>query len=121
MIGNTAVYFPYINALNSSIDELKSENGVIARNETLSISGKLAEIGNWIKNNPGTLGRFNYVRAHPTESGYFNTSSFSILWNLSSVSYGWAMLQSDNEKTVLFGRLSEGIFYWYAPTLTPVS
>lgn len=63
------------------------------------------------------------VRATPSPgvSGYFKNGSFSILWCMSSVNYGWSVLMSDSDKIIVFGRLSAGVWYWYAPTLTAIS
>lgn len=91
-------------------------NGV----DYISLSGKLSNIGEWVKNN-GTPGKCTFVRVEPSDSdGYFGTSGFSILWMRTSVNYGWCILISDNPKMVVFGRNSTG-WKWYAPTLTQVS
>lgn len=91
-------------------------NGV----DYISLSGKLSNIGEWVKNN-GTPGKCTFVRVEPSDSdGYFGTSGFSILWTRTSVNYGWCILISDNPKMVVFGRNSAG-WNWYAPTLTQVS
>ena len=91
-------------------------NGV----DYISLSGKLSNIGEWVKNN-GTPGKCTFVRVEPSDSdGYFGTSGFSILWTRTSVNYGWCILISDNPKMVVFGRNTVG-WNWYAPTLTQVS
>jgi hypothetical protein len=91
-------------------------NGV----DYISLSGKLSNIGEWVKNN-GTLGKCTFVRVEPSDSdGYFGTSGFSILWTRTSVNYGWCILISDNPRMVVFGRNSTG-WHWYAPSLTEVS
>ena len=91
-------------------------NGV----DYISLSGKLSNIGEWVKNN-GTPGKCTFVRVEPSDSdGYFGTSGFSILWTRTSVNYGWCILISDNPKMVVFGRNTDG-WNWYAPTLTQVS
>lgn len=96
--------------------------GVIQYNgvDYISLSGKLSNIGEWVKNN-GTPGKCTFVRVEPSDSdGYFGTSGFSILWTRTSVNYGWCILISDNPKMVVFGRNTVG-WNWYAPTLTQVS
>ena len=91
-------------------------NGV----DYISLSGKLSNIGEWVKNN-GTPGKCTFVRVEPSDSdGYFGTSGFSILWMRTSVNYGWCILISDNQRMVVFGRNSTG-WHWYAPSLTEVS
>lgn len=86
----------------------------------ISLSGKLSNIGEWVKNN-GTPGKCTFVRVEPSDSdGYFGTAGFSILWTRTSVNYGWCILISDNPKMVVFGRNSTG-WHWYAPSLTEVS
>lgn len=91
-------------------------NGV----DYISLSGKLSNIGEWVKNN-GTPGKCTFVRVEPSDSdGYFGTSGFSILWMRTSVNYGWCILISDNPRMVVFGRNSTG-WHWYAPSLTEVS
>lgn len=91
-------------------------NGV----DYISLSGKLSNIGEWVKNN-GTPGKCTFVRVEPSDSdGYFGTSGFSILWMRTSVNYGWCVLISDNPRMVVFGRNSTG-WHWYAPSLTEVS
>lgn len=100
----------------------KDDLGVAQYNAVgqISLSGKLSNIGEWVKNN-GTPGKCTFVRVEPSDSdGYFGTSGFSILWMRTSVSYGWCILISDNPKMVVFGRNSTG-WHWYAPSLTEVS
>ena len=76
----------------------------------ISLSGKLSNIGEWVKNN-GTPGKCTFVRVEPSDSdGYFGTSGFSILWMRTSVNYGWCILISDDPKMVVLG--SE--FHWMA-------
>ena len=80
------------------------------------MSGQLDSIIEWLKSNTTKFFVYNYVRVEPTDSdGYFGNSSFDILWNLSSASYGWIMLRSDNPKSVLFGRLVDGNAQWDIP------
>lgn len=100
----------------------KDDLGVAQYNAVgqISLSGKLSNIGEWLKNN-GTPGKCTFVRVEPSDSdGYFGTSGFSILWMRTSVNYGWCILISDNPKMVVFGRNSAG-WHWYAPSLTEVS
>lgn len=100
----------------------KDDLGVTQYNavDYISLSGKLSNIGEWVKNN-GTPGKCTFVRVEPSDSdGYFGTSGFSILWMRTSVNYGWCILISDNPKMVVFGRNSDG-WHWYAPSLTEVS
>lgn len=80
------------------------------------MSGRLDSIAEWLKNNTEHFSEYNYVRVNPTDTdGYFGASSFDILWNLSSVNYGWIMLRSDNQKSVIFGRLVSGNAEWDIP------
>ena len=82
----------------------------------VEMSGQLDSIIEWLKSNTTKFFVYNYVRVEPTDSdGYFGNSSFDILWNLSSASYGWIMLRSDNPKSVLFGRLVDGNAQWDIP------
>lgn len=100
----------------------KDDLGVTEYNagKSISISGKLSDIGAWLQTN-GVTSRWMSVRANPTnDDGYFGRSTFSILWQSSSSKYGWCILMSDNTKMVVFGRNSEG-WHWYAPSLTEVS
>lgn len=96
-------------------------DGVI-RLSDVSLSG----IGAFIKdvtNQYSLTIKWYSVRANPTDgsSGYFSTGSFSILWCLSSIAYGWAIVMSDNDNLIVFGRLVSGDWHWYHPTLTEVS
>ena len=107
---------------NGKISASKSDLGVTEYNagKSISISGKLSDIGAWLQTN-GVTSRWMAVRANPTGSdGYFGGSTFCILWQCSSVNYGWCILMSDSSKMVVFGRNSEG-WHWYAPSLTEVS
>ena len=80
------------------------------------MSGRLDSIAEWLKNNTEHFSEYNYVRVNPTDTdGYFGASSFDILWNLSSVNYGWIILHSDNQKSVIFGRLVSGNAEWDIP------
>lgn len=107
---------------NGKISATKDDLGVAQYNAVgyIYLSGKLSNIGEWVKNN-GTPSKCTFVRVEPSDSdGYFGTSGFSILWMRTSVNYGWCILISDNTKMVVFGRNSEG-WHWYAPSLTEVS
>lgn len=99
----------------------KDDLGVTEYNagKSISISGKLSDIGTWLQTN-GVTSRWMSARVNPTNDGYFGRSTFCILWQCSSVNYGWCILISDNSKMVVFGRNSEG-WHWYAPSLTEVS
>lgn len=105
-----------------SIFATKDDLGVTEYNagKSISISGKLSDIGAWLQTN-GTTSRWMSVRANPTNTdGYFGQSTFCILWQCSSANYGWCILMSDNTKMVVLGRNSGG-WHWYAPSLTEVS
>lgn len=107
---------------NGKVSASKDDLGMTQYNAVgyISLSGKLSNIGEWVKNN-GTPGKCTFVRVEPSDSdGYFGTSGFSILWMRTSVNYGWCILISDNPKMVVFGRNSTG-WHWYAPSLTEVS
>lgn len=100
----------------------RTETDGVVRLPDVSLSG----IGAFIisaTNSDSLTVKWYSVRANPMpgSTGYFSTGSFSILWNLSSVAYGWAILMSDNDNMIVFGRLVSGVWYWYKPTLTVVS
>ena len=59
----------------------------------------------------------------PLTGGYFDTSSYSIMWCVSSINYGWAIIMSDmnDEKVITFGRLAGGNWHWLKPTLTLIN
>ena len=101
---------------------IKTDLGVTEANggRGIAIDGTLAGIGNWINSTKKFTSRWYTVRCTPTNSGYFGSSSFCILWNSSSSYYGWCILMSDNAKCIVFGCNSNG-WKWYAPTLTQVS
>lgn len=101
---------------------IKTDLGVTEANggRGIAIDGTLAGIGNWINSTKKFTSRWYTVRCTPTNSGYFGSSSFCILWNSSSSYYGWCILMSDNTKCIVFGCNSNG-WKWYAPTLTQIS
>lgn len=115
------------NLMNSAVDVIKDLQSQVTKlngdfaitkypGGVIDISGQLTAIVSWIKSNTTIFKRYNYVRVEPTDTdGYFGTSSFDIIWNLSSVNYGWLMLRSDNSKSVLFGRLVSGEAKWDIP------
>ena len=106
-----------ISALQSQVTQLNSDFSVYKYSSSkVEMSGQLDSIIEWLKSNTTKFFVYNYVRVEPTDSdGYFGNSSFDILWNLSSASYGWIMLRSDNPKSVLFGRLVDGNAQWDIP------
>lgn len=99
----------------------KDDLGVTEFNggKSIEIDGTLSGIGKWI-NSQGFTARWRSVRCDPNNQGYFGSSSFCILWDCSSASYGWCILMSDNSKMVVFGRNVDG-WHWYAPSLSEVS
>lgn len=99
----------------------KDDLGVTEFNggKTIAIDGTLSGIGKWI-NSQGFTARWRSARCNPNNQGYFGRSTFCILWQCSSTSYGWCILMSDNSKMVVFGRNSDG-WHWYAPSLSEVS
>nr|DAM96547.1 MAG TPA: hypothetical protein [Caudoviricetes sp.] len=106
-----------ISALQSQVTQLNNNFSVYKYSSSkIEMSGQLDSIIEWLKSNTTKFFVYNYVRVEPTDSdGYFGNSSFDILWNLSSASYGWIMLRSDNPKSVLFGRLVDGNAQWDIP------
>ena len=108
---------------------LYSKIGVIQQNphaiamEDSSLNG----IGAYIISTNAMNGRWYAQRAVPKDrtSGFFRAASFSMMWNLSSSLYGWALLMSDNvhENTdinFVFGKLSSGNWIWYTIDMTKV-
>ena len=84
-------------------------------------------IGAYIISTNTMYGRWYAQRAVPKDGtfGFFRTASFSMMWNLSSSLYGWALLMSDNvhENTdinFVFGKLSSGNRIWYTIDMTKV-
>lgn len=91
-----------------------SRVGYINKGTSISISGKLSAVGDWIKQNY-SASAWIYARVGAvTENGPFGSSSFSIEANLSSPNYGWAILRSDNPHFggMIIGRLSAD-WTWY--------
>ena len=91
-------------------------------NMTVKMSGKLESIAEWLKNNTTYFGVYNYIRVQePIDSdGYFGNSSFDIVWNFSSLNYGWMTLRSDNPKSIIFGRLVDGKAEWDIPVFKSI-
>ena len=122
--GSEPAYRCYIPSQNrwTDVERIALKNRtIISYGEVSGISGVLSDFGDWMKNH-FSYSRYCCVRVTPNNStGYFGGASFGAIYSLSSVNYGWAMLQSDNAKCVVFGRLSAGTWYWYAPTLNSVS
>lgn len=78
----------------------------------------LAGIGSYIISLNKRDGNWYHIRANVEEgtTGYFHTASFSILWNLSSLAYGWVVCMSDNEYDehfLVFGKLSSRNWRWF--------
>lgn len=103
----------------SDVTDFNDASGVINKG-VVNISGQLNSVGTWIKNNR-VNNHYICCSVKPTASGYFGNSGFSVLAMLSSANYGWCILQSDNAKMLLIGRLSGGTWYWAAPSLTTVT
>ena len=105
------ILYPFVNS-----------EGVIWLND-VSLNG----IGTFITNavsQHNTVVKWYCVRANPSSDanpGYFSSASFSIMWNCSSINYGWTILMSDDSNFILFGRLNVGRWHWYHPTLTEVN
>lgn len=96
----------------------------IVYHPNIKIPSTKTAIENYIKTNLGTLRRFNTVRSDPaagSESGIFpGGTSFCILWQCSSVAYGWVTLYSDLiGKPIVYGIIN-GTFTWYTPNLTQI-
>ena len=93
-----------------------SNLGVTQLKSTQLNNSTLSGIASYIMETNKHDGRWYTVRLKPKlgTSGHFKTASFSILWNLSSQAYGWALLMSDNnDHCFTFGRLSGSNWHWY--------
>lgn len=96
----------------------------IVYHPNINIPSTKTAIENYIKTNLGTLRRFNTVRSDPaagSESGILpGGTSFCILWQCSSVAYGWVTLYSDLiGRPIVYGIIN-GTFTWYTPNLTQI-
>ena len=113
-----------ISALQSQVTQLNSDLTFYKHplNMTVKMSGKLESIAEWLKNNTTYFGVYNYIRVQePIDSdGYFGNSSFDIVWNFSSLNYGWITLRSDNPKSIIFGRLVAGKAEWDIPVFKSI-
>lgn len=89
---------------------------------TLSMSGVLSSVGAWISAN-FVSNKWIGCKVSPTDStGYFGSSSFTVLANCSSANYGIAQLMCDNpNKSVLVvGQLVGGAWSWKAVSTTSI-
>ena len=93
-------------------------------NQVAFDASTMNKIGDWIKTK---YIKNRYVAVRCTNNGLsnpvFGASEFGLIFCLSSVNYGWAFLQTDNQGLVsgaLFGQLSAGTWKWYKPTVTQV-
>lgn len=100
--------------------------GLIDLGRVILDDPSLTGIENYILSTNKLNGKWYHVRAdvNAGTSGYFNTSSFSILWNLSSSAYGWAICMSDNEaneRFLVYGKLSSKNWRWFEIQRTEVN
>ena len=89
---------------------------------TLSMSGALSAVGAWISTN-FVSNKWIGCKVSPTDStGYFGSSSFSVLANCSSANYGVAQLMSDNpnKSALVIGQLVGGSWSWKAVSATSI-
>lgn len=90
---------------------------------TLSMSGALSAVGTWITDN-FISNKWIGCKVTPTDSsGYFGSSSFSVLANCSSANYGVAQLMCDNpnKSALVIGQLVGGTWSWKAVSTTAIS
>lgn len=90
---------------------------------TKSMSGALSAVGTWITDN-FISNKWIGCKVVPTDSsGYFGSSSFSVLANCSSANYGVAQLMSDNpnKSALVIGQLVGGAWTWKAVSTTAIS
>lgn len=90
---------------------------------TKSMSGALSAVGTWITDN-FISNKWIGCKVVPTDSsGYFGSSSFSVLANCSSANYGVAQLMSDNpnKSALVIGQLVGGTWSWKAVSTTAIS
>lgn len=89
---------------------------------TLSMSGALSAVGTWISTN-FVSNKWIGCKVSPTDStGYFGSSSFSVLANCSSANYGVAQLMCDNpnKSAMVVGQLVGGSWSWKAVSTTSI-
>lgn len=89
---------------------------------TLSMSGVLSAVGAWISSN-FVSNKWIGCKVSPTDSsGYFGSSSFSVLANCSSANYGVAQLMCDNpnKSALVIGQLVGGTWSWKAVSTTSI-
>ncbi len=105
-----------VNANTNAIDVLNSNLGVTQLESTQIDDSTLPGIGSYIIGTNKHDGRWYTVRLKSKlgTTGHFESASFSILWNLSSTAYGWAILISDNKgHCFTFGKLIGSNWHWY--------
>lgn len=98
------------------IDMTFSNLGVTQLESTQIDDSTLPGIGSYIIGTNKHDGRWYTVRLKSKlgTTGHFESASFSILWNLSSTAYGWAILISDNKgHCFTFGKLIGSNWHWY--------
>lgn len=107
--------------------ELNDTQGVVFVHDsnatTVSMSGVLSDVGDWIKTNYIT-NKWLCVKVTPTNStGYFGGSSFTVMANCSSANYGSAYLTCDNpnKSAMVLGQLVNGSWSWKAVSTTNIS
>lgn len=90
---------------------------------TLSMSGALSAVGAWISSN-FVSNKWIGCKVLPTDNtGYFGSSSFSVLANCSSANYGVVQLMSDNpnKSALVIGQLVGGVWSWKTVSTTDIS
>jgi len=108
-------------AINELVDKAfatwKHDNG----SNAIRMSGLLSSVGTWIKENY-IPNKWIACRVNPTDNtGYFGSSSFSVLANCSSTNYGVAQLLCDNpnKSAIVVGQLVDGAWSWRAVSTEP--
>lgn len=110
-------------AINELVDQSAITRFHGEGSSSISMSGSLATVGEWIKSN-FIVNRFIFAKITPTDSsGYFGSSSFTVLANCSSANYGSAQLMSDNpnKSAMVVGQLVGGTWYWKTVNTTAIS
>lgn len=104
----------------TSVSDYLIRPDMIVIDHVTTIGGDFESIESWIASNY-ELGRTIEVLVTPTTAGYFGSASFSLRFNLSTPTYGWAIMQSDDVKVAVFGRLNNGTWHWYSPAFKEIS
>lgn len=110
-------YEQTINPDGAVIQDLVDKTGLIWLHDEgtnrVFMSGELDAVGAWIISQLNNLNYNKWIgaRISPTDStGYFGSSSFTVMANCSSANYGVAQFMSDNPNVspIVIGQLREG-------------